>query len=133
MKTTKNSRDFKRQSLTKRRKLHSQTYSISHKQVFSKSHKLEFSPLLSTTHKAHSTKRTFYYEFEEFNDCAYIYLILAKSLGHLFLLQLINNHDIPVTWIIDLRDTFFAKALRNPNSMQIFYSLLRYAPYSGLS
>jgi hypothetical protein len=133
MKTTKNSQDFKRQSLTKRRKLHSQTYSISHKQVFPKSHKLEFSPLLPATHKAHSTKRTFYYDFEEFNDCAYIYLILAKSLGHLFLLQLINNHDIPVTWIIDLRDEFFAKFLTTPHLLPILYSLLGYAPYSGLS
>jgi hypothetical protein len=133
MKTTLHSHGLNSQDSNKLRKLHFQTNSISHKRVFSKLHKLVFSPLSSTTHKAHSTKRTFHYDFEEFNDCAYIYLILAKSLGHLFLLQLINNHDIPVTWIIDLRDEFFAKFLRNPHSTSLIYSLLRYAPYSGLS
>jgi hypothetical protein len=133
MKTTRKIHSLNHRKSRQLRNLHFQTHSISLQRVSPQSHKLEFLPLLSTTHRAHSTKRTFYYDFEEFNDCAYIYLILAKSLGHLFLLQLINNHDIPVTWIIDLRDEFFAKFLTSPNLLPILYSLLGYAPYSGLS
>jgi hypothetical protein len=132
MKTTRNSTILHHQKQSNFRKLR-QTHSISRQQVFSKRHILKFQPRQSSTNRAHPTKRPFYYNFEEFNDCAFIYLILAKSLGHQFLLQLINNHDIPVTWIIDLRDTFFAKFLTNPASLSFLYSLLRYAPYSGLS
>jgi hypothetical protein len=133
MKTTRKIHSWNHRKSRKLRNLHFQTHSISLQRVSPQFHKLEFLPSLSTTHRAHSTKRTFYYDFEEFNDCAYVYLILAKSLGHLFLLQLINNHDIPVTWIIDLRDEFFAKFLTSPHLLPILYSLLGYAPYSGLS
>ena len=89
-------------------------------------------PHLPKPHKAHPTKRAFYYDFEEFNDCAYIYLILAKSLGHFFLLNLLYNKDIPFCWIIEMRDEFFEKAYRRQQFFHM-YALGRYAPYNGLN
>ena len=86
---------------------------------------------LAQPHQTHPTKRAFHYNFEEFNDYAYICLILAKSLGHIFLMRLLLTPDIPINWIVDMRDKFFKKVY-SAKSFNLMLSIGRYAPYNGL-
>ena len=83
-------------------------------------------------HQAHPTKRAFHYDFEEFNDFAYICLILAKSLGHLFLIRLLTSYDVPLYFILDMRDEFFTKVFK-AKAFDLMLSIGRYAPYNGLN
>ena len=90
---------------------------------------LTTSSWLTQPHPAHPTKRAFHYNFEEFNNYAYICLILAKSLGHFFMLNLFYNQAILIDWIIDLRDEFFEKVYK----CNLMLYICRYAPYNGLN